>query len=436
MRRCLREWGTLAHGDTPDTIPERHAERLVQVARRSQFAGRSEDGVLEHRRRDLRARGVVGVIATPGCQLEILPKIDAPGDDGPASDAALRRRLVHMLAVARDIRLDALSPAELGWQRDTLLEILIRLFCRQAVNALRRGMPRQYVARHDDLAALRGRLDVARQFSVLAADPGRLACQFDELSPDIAMNQIVKATISRLSQLATAPDNQRSLRELTLAYADIRPVPVTALPWDQVHIDRANQSWRDLLALARLLIGQRYQNTSAGRSDGHALLFEMNVLFEEYIARLAKRAMADSGLSVHSQGGHRDCLFEDGTGRFRTRPDIVIRNGRITEMIIDTKWKRVAPRVDDEKQGVSQADVYQLMAYSQLYECRNVMLLYPHHAGLGRHPGTRRFDIARRNGKNALLISTIDVTAPAASVVRALRRMIDDRNGPPAIPAG
>jgi hypothetical protein len=51
-------------------------------------------------------------------------------------------------------------------------------------------------------------------------------------------------------------------------------------------------------------------------------------------------------------------------------------------LVVDTKWKRMAPRIDDPKQGISQGDVYQLMAYSQLYGCRDVMLLYPHHGDL------------------------------------------------------
>ena len=54
-------------------------------------------------------------------------------------------------------------------------------------------MPRRYVGHEDDLSALRGRLDVKRQFTVLAASPQRLACRFDELSTDIALNRIMKA---------------------------------------------------------------------------------------------------------------------------------------------------------------------------------------------------------------------------------------------------
>ena len=51
--------------------------------------------------------------------------------------------------------------------------------------------------------------------------------------------------------------------------------------------------------------------------------------------------------------------------------------------MIDTKWKRISSRIDDPKQGVSQGDVYQMMAYAQLYRAPRLTLLYPHHPGLG-----------------------------------------------------
>ena len=134
-----------------------------------------------------------------------------------------------------------------------------------------------------------------------------------------------------------------------------------------------------------ILFVNRHQQTSAGSIQGHALLFEMNVLFEAYVARLLARALSGTDLSVSAQGGHRDCLCEGDIGRFRTRPDLIIRRGSSINLIIDTKWKRIT-RVDDPKQGVNQGDVYQLMAYGRLYGCPHVVLLFPHHAALPPDP--------------------------------------------------
>ncbi len=423
IRRTVREWERIGYGADETEIPEPHADRIAALARASIFAGPGGEGVLEHGRQGLRARGVVGVIATRGCQLEILPKIEGAGEAG-VDDATLRHRLIHMLAVARDIRIDAGTVTQLAWQRDSLLELMIRLFCNKLADAVRRGMPQQYADREDDLPDLRGRLDVTRQFSTLAASPQILACRFDERSPDIALNQVMKAAVGKLSRLARAPDNQRALRKLGFAYADISEVPPGALRWDLIVLDRTNTRWRELLSLARLFLYDRHQKTSSGSIDGYALLFEMNVLFEEYVARLLARALAGAGLRVSAQGGHRDCLFEGETGRFRTRPDLIVREGDRVAVIIDTKWKRIATRIDDPKRGVSQGDVYQLMTYGRLYDCPNVVLLYPHHGGLPPAPVFERYSIAKPGAPESLFVATLDLSGARREHQAALGDLI------------
>lgn len=65
IRRTLREWQRISYGDDENTIPEAHADRIAAIAQRSSFAGPGGEGVIEHGRKSLRARGVVGVIAAP-----------------------------------------------------------------------------------------------------------------------------------------------------------------------------------------------------------------------------------------------------------------------------------------------------------------------------------------------------------------------------------
>jgi 5-methylcytosine-specific restriction enzyme subunit McrC len=382
----LREWETLPHGDGEGSIPTHLASRLVALAKTSPFAGRNGGGVLEDRRHELRARGVVGVIAVQGCSLEILPKIDVLREENSEQqNAAIRKRLIHMLAVALKLKIDTGRITELDWQRETLLEILIRIFCDKLTEAVRRGMPRRYLGHEDDLSALRGTLDVPRQFTRYAANPGRLACRFDELSQDIELNRIMKAAVAHLSKMSRSAANQQRLRELAFVYADITDVPVPALKWREVVIDRTNHAWQDLFGMARLFLRKRYQTTSSGSGQGTALLFEMNALFEEYIGRLLTRALAGTESRVTLQGGRLFCLtsVENARPVFQTKPDILIwRAGQVAH-VIDTKWKRISARIDDPKQGVSQGDIYQMMAYAHLYKAPRLTLLYPHHEGLG-----------------------------------------------------
>lgn len=422
----VREWESLPHGDGVGCIPQHLAQRLVALAKASPFAGRGGGGVLEDRRHDLRARGVVGVLAVPGGTLEILPKIDVGEKEGsPEETREIRKRLVHMLAVALDLKIETGRMTDLDWQRETLLEILISLFCDKLTEAVRRGMPRRYTLHEDDLPTLRGSLDIPRQFSRHIANPGRLACRYNELSEDIAINRIMKATIAHLARMSRNATNLQRLRELTFIYAEVADVQVPALRWEDVVIDRTNSAWQELLGMAGLFLRNRYQTTTAGSGQGTALLFEMNALFEEYMGRLVSRALFGSKFRVTLQGGRRFCLksLDDEREIFQTKPDILIWCDEQIVHVIDTKWKRISAHADDRKQGVSQADVYQMMAYAHLYKAPRLTLLYPHHAGLGETEGIRaRFQVT---GEETLLeTASFDISRHVASVDRILGRIL------------
>jgi 5-methylcytosine-specific restriction enzyme subunit McrC len=426
------EYRSLPRGDGPGCIPDAMADRLAAVAKASTFAGRGEGGVLEDRRHELRARGVVGVIAAEDCSLEILPKIDVPGADGLIEERSeIRKRLVHMLAIVLDLKIETGRLSDLDWQHETLLEILIRIFCDKLTEAIRRGMPRRYVDHEDDLPALRGTLDVPRQFTRHAVNPSRLACRFDELSTDIALNRIMKAALSHLSRLSRSISNLQRLRELAFVYADISAVPVPALRWDEVVIDRTNRGWQDLVGLARMFLRNQFQSTSAGAAQGTALLFEMNTLFEEYIGRLVARAMVGTEYRVSLQGGREYCLTHQDSGKlaFQTKPDILIYRGSQVVQVIDTKWKRISSRIDDPKQGVSQSDIYQMMAYAHLYKAPRLTLLYPHHGELSGVDGIQgQFWITGQ--ATALETASIDVAFGTDDDIMArLKKMLVPASG-------
>lgn len=421
----VREWDRLEYGIGKENIPPEHADRLAALATRSAFAGRGGSGVLEHGRHALRARGVVGILASGDVSLEILPKIDVvPGAGVDIQNAAIRRRLVHMLAVALDLKIDLGSMTNLEWQNNTLLEILIRVFCDKLTAVLRKGMPRRYVECDEDLPSLRGRLDITRQFTRHAVNPSRLACQFDFLSENIALNQIMKAAVTRLLSISRRTANQQRLRELAFVYGEITDLPVSALRWGEVVIDRTNRPWLELFSMAQLFLQDRYQTTTGGAGHGTAMLFEMNTLFEEYVGRKVTRLLSGTDYKVSLQGGRLFCLTGQGSerGLFQTKPDILIRRGGVVTHVIDTKWKRISSRIDDPKQGVSQADVYQMMAYAQLYGAPRLTLLYPYHPGLGIYS-----DVHARHcitGHATILeTASIDVS-DSPSEMDALRRLL------------
>lgn len=420
MHRTVHEWGRVDVGDRGFTRTQ--ANSLLAAARAHPLGGAEGTAVLCDHYRYLRAQQMVGVIAGEGCSLEVLPKIDPAAPD-EADCSTVRGRLVHMLDVALGLGLSPGETTAMAHGADSLLEVFIALFADMLLVEVRRGVPRLYRPREEDLRAMRGRLDVVRQFTRNAVRQDRLSCRFGELDTDTPLMQAMKACVVLLARLARGEGTRRKLLELRLMLSGVSDVLPARLPWGQVRIDRTSRRWSSLLELARLLLGGRWQQTHADEREprGITLLFAMNDLFERYIAVQLRRALAGTGLEVVAQGGFRYCLgpWNDGGpvvgDSHPTRPDILVKRGDHVVAVLDTKWKHLA-------KGVSHADVYQMMAYAQLYRCHHLILLYPSPpgelSGQGKPHGIPQTP-------NRLDVATLVIDQDERSVLASLRRLLN-----------
>lgn len=423
---CVHEWGRVKIGDGGFTRMQANA--LLAAAQTHPSGGREGTRILEDHNHHLTAKQVVGVLAAKGCSLEILPKIDPTG--APEDADTIRTRLIHMLDIALGLDLSSGHAAAMARQHETLLDILIRLFADYLLTEVRRGLPRRYDEQREDLSALRGRMDVMRQFTFHAVRPDRLACRFDALEADTPLMRIMKACVVALGRHARKLDTQRKLAEARYMLADITDVPVLSLPWAQVRIDRINRRWQRLFDMAALFLRREWQATHHGdkAAEGISLLFPMNDLFEAYVAAQLRRALAGSGVKVIEQGGRRYCLGEWRHGEncsanlFQTKPDIILRGADARPFaIIDTKWKKLSADPLDRKQGMSQADVYQMMAYARLYDCENLVLLYP---SLPQQASAVRGVFGIGGGTERLSVATVDLTEKS-DIIKDLAKLVD-----------
>jgi 5-methylcytosine-specific restriction enzyme subunit McrC len=321
------------------------------------------------------AKNFVGVVCLGRDQIEVLPKIES-------ETTQVRKNLSRMIATALSMDLHAAGTGQMDKTDDSVLEILVRLFCRHMWNMVRRGLVRKYLGRSENLSVLRGRLSVASQIRMNLSRPDRLACDFDEFGENNLINQVLKAALRVLLPVARSSGNQRNLAELLFCFQEVDDLPPAGIPWHLLGTDRLTRHLEPHLNLARVFIEGRSQDVLSGASSGFTLLFDMNELFEAYVGAVARKVFSTASVKVSLQGPHRHLAQRpDGVGAFQLRPDIVVSDGGQVRFIADTKWKRLKPA--DFRDGVVSADVYQMYAYSSKYAAPEVVLLYPHHAELG-----------------------------------------------------
>lgn len=408
--QTVKEWQELTIGKS-GSLADGEAQRVHTLAERISTRLKGRPPVLTRTAKpSLKAGQVVGILTTPDVSVEILPKIDT--DD----DHSLRKSLVRMLAVARNLPIADSELARLDIQHENLLEVLIRIYSTRLHSAIRRGLPHRYIGHEDDLPRLRGKLNVKRQFSHNAVRPDRLACAFDEFSADTPLNRVLKAAVVRLVKVSKSVSNQRKLSE---SFARFEGVSDTPSPLrERVMLDRTNRTFHQLYEMARLLLAGDWQSTTAGRVEGFSLLFPMNELFEEYIGRSLKIALAPRNVKLQDKVRY---AINFPSNRFNLQPDIVV-DGNV---IVDTKWKELRPEKRDF--DVKQDDIYQMLAYSRAYSAKRAILLYPWHTGLEREPGIYR--CWQSSGDSIPIdIATVDVTQRNHTVRETLREILLNSN--------
>lgn len=315
-----------------------------------------------------------GLLPLGDQMLEILPKVD-----GINSDARSRATLINMLAFVGDIEVSTQDLAQTELCK-SLLEVIVQLFASEADRMARRGLPRAYVAHEDDLTKVRGRLDCIRLARQSPARRHVVPCRFDELTIDNKVSQFIKAAAERAWTVASRTATRQKVEQVLFLLDDVASVRnIKASDADKLQLNRTMQAFERVVRLARWLLEATAPDTQVGSSASWGLLFDMNLLFERYVQRQLRKQLPQ--YSVHFQKPQRK-LF-DKTATFLLKPDIVVCDPQADQQvvaIIDAKWKLL------ERDGMSSADAYQMVAYGTAYQCKQLALVYPQVGGLSMPP--------------------------------------------------
>lgn len=337
-----------------------------------------------------KATSLVGIIQIPGLTVEILPKIDKEqkptetSDESKTHNILAQHNLLYMLSMARKIPITEREIASLGSKKMHLLEVLIRAFTKRLMDELRRGVDHSYVCCEENLPRVKGKILMNRHLVKNAAHQERFYVGFDEFLENTPLNRILKATCRRLVSMSSVNGTQRLLMEAVAVFDEVDDVIPDAHHFQQVHLHRNNERFRMLLDFCRMVWQGQSPNPVSGVHQTFSILFPMERLFEEFIANYIRRYAEELGLErngvIIQADNHSKYLVEDDNdkNRFKLKPDLMIKaeNNKF-KLVLDTKWKCLKPDEEDKKNGVSQADMYQMFAYAKQYDCSDVVLLYP-----------------------------------------------------------
>jgi len=377
-------------------------------------------------RHGLKATQYVGILRVQDSTFQILPKIDFQGDSDEGSGSAARAlaeqsaiaNLLHLLSYTHNLPIREQELSDLRMQRIDWFELLTRLFSTELYRHIKRGPDRAYILHEDQLHVMKGKWQISRQLTTRPHVKHIFNVAFDEFSQNTVLNQIFRYVVENLMLLSSDSGNRRLLRSIYSWLIDVERVGIVTHPMiERVIFNRLNDRYKPAFNMARMYLENEAMQLSAGLHQTFAFVFDMNKLFERFVAAFLLRHKSKilpvkfEEISINVQAkGKAIYLAEkqpEKKGIFKLSPDILFKRllGK-NALILDTKYKMLEGA--ERAMGVSESDMYQMVAYMLRFDCQRALLLYP---GTSLSPQAHTvFDIPGRDQQ--VIIATLNLQQP------------------------
>lgn len=245
---------------------------------------------------------------------------------------------------------------------------LVDFFVRAAEDALSRGPHHGYVSISESSKVIRGRIDFSRQAKKAPGMLVPIEVDYDEFTPDILENQILKTAIqiikSRLSLLSP-------IRTRILVLDSVLQDVSNLKSWGNVPritFTRLTEHYKPAIVLAELIIKFSGLDSKRGDTPANSFLLQMEKIFEKFVEEQFQKLSAQKPFIFNPQGNN---ISLDSDGYVRIRPDYLWTQGLSTVGLADAKYKHF-----ESKRQVPNQDIYQMVTYCTRYGISEGFLLY------------------------------------------------------------
>lgn len=295
--------------------------------------------------KDLKAKQYCGILNFNDQDFYILPKIANRNDEKNLNI------FIYMLMYAYDVKLSNEQIASCANQEHTILEVFVQMFANGLLQELKKGLYKEYLTKQDNLPVLKGKYLINENLKYNFTK-NKIYCEYDEFSENNSLNQFFLYSVKYLQKFVK---DKKLLKQCELIFDEVEYKSVDINRLETINFNRLNVRFKTSFEIALLLLKQSIPLFNQDKKS-FAFLFDMNVLFEKFIARMVKEL--DNNAKIQNQDNFRDLTL---------KPDIILKN-----QIIDTKYKRIK-----SIEHIKQSDKFQAFAYGINYGVKNVMLLYP-----------------------------------------------------------
>lgn len=335
---------------------------------------RYKQGFLRFDDKYISAKNYVGFVQFNGIGINILPKVYAKSIPDPSEHIAyVTSNLLHWLKYSNRIRFPFSEVSFEEQQFDHLLEPFIFIFAEYANRLLEKLPYQRFEEVTESTAFVKGRLAIKDYIkeSLITGNFQQIISTYELFQFDNKFNQIIKYVSRILINNSSSTYSRERLQNILFMLDEVEDKVFIKTDCDTIHFSKIYNEWNTILNMSRMFLANNSFKSQNIKQANFCFFVPMELLYEEYVAGVLQKF---GGKPIHIQPRYKN-LTEEGV--FNLKPDIIYDN----TFIIDTKYKLLDEFSDDRKYGISQSDLYQMLAYAIRYKKKQIVLIYPDDSG-------------------------------------------------------
>lgn len=338
-----------------------------------------------HKSNELKSNKYVGVIHFEGSKINLLPKIFYSSEKDYSTDEVhqIQNHILWWLSYCRKIKFPKYQ-ATLGSAKGDFFEVLIYLFSKYTRELFNSSIYQQYEEVNRELSYIKGRLNTSEYINenLSKGKWHKLNCTYDAFVFDNEFNRIIKFVATLLFNVTSSQENKKNLREILFILDEVSDERATAEQCSRISFNPMFGEFETIRDYCQLFLTNCISFDHKNDLKLFAFLLPMEYVFEDFIFGFIDKELE----KVTAKAQRSDTYLDEGKA-FNLKPDLWLKTDH-KSLIADTKYKIVYSDERDPKKGISQNDLYQILAYAVRFEVDEIILFYPNTIRQGQEEET------------------------------------------------
>lgn len=311
---------------------------------------------------------------------------------------------------------------------DNIHNLFAAILAKGIGRQLKQGLYREYVSHKEDVAGVRGKIDLQGAIHNRLARKRVLTCKFDELSDNNLLNQILKSTVMSLLKKAEIDEKYKNvLKKEMMYFSQVDAINLSTIRWSAIRFQRNNNSYRMLISICQLISEGMLLTTEAGEQKLATFIDDQNMsrLYEKFILEYYVKECPQ----VKATASHIRWALDDGVGTMlpEMKSDITLTKGNEV-LIIDAKYYTHSTQSQYDVHTIHSANLYQIFTYVKNKDAEygekphkvSGMLLY------AATDETVQPDSTYQMSGNKISVKTLDLNKEFKEIAKQLNAIVEE----------